>query len=212
MITLQSFVLETLTSEFVERLNFEFGPMRVYPSGYRNDIAGCIRNGRIRITSDPSTISSSPSSVDADGSYAIDTPRGQIHPFFIHPRWTILTGGELYLKDGLSGNESASLRGTIIHEATHALQDWQRAQLDPPTAEGAAYLAGAIARRLWGYRTLGRIENPQASGHAYALTLADRFLAEPNGARRYHIPTDDVATLKSLVSTVHADRYVFNGI
>jgi hypothetical protein len=210
--TLREFVLETLTSSFVNRLNFQFDTMLVYPNGYSGDIAACIRGGSIRLTSDPAAISSHPEQMSADGSFVADTPRGQAHHFFVHSRHTLSRGSELFLRDDIAANELARLRGTIVHEATHALQDFQRRPLDPPTAEGAAYLAGAIMMRQCGYRTPSPIVNPRAGIHAYALTFADRFLAEPNAGRRYVIPPDDVGWLKRLAPTGSAHRYVFEGI
>lgn len=210
--TLREFVLETLTSPFVNRLNFQFDTMLVYPNGYSGDIAACIRGGSIRLTSDASEISTTPEQITAAGSFVVDTPRGQVHPFFVHPRFTTAEESELFLRDDVAGNDRARLRGTIIHEATHALQDYQRQQLDPPTAEGAAYLAGAITMRLWDFRTFGPIVNPNASVHAYSLTVADRFLAEPNAGRRYVIPPDDVRALKRHAPIGSAHRYVFDGI
>jgi hypothetical protein len=212
--TLREFVLETLTSPFVNRLNFQFDTMLVYPNGYCNDIAACIRGGSIRLTSNAAAISTTPEMIVASGTFVVDTEPGQVHPFFISPRLTTQGASELLLRDDVAGNERARLRGTIIHEATHALQDYQRQQLDPLTAEAAAYLAGAITMRQWGFRTFGPIVNPHAGIHAYSLTVADRFLAEPNAGRRYVIPPADVTALRghAAASTGTAHRYVFNGI
>jgi hypothetical protein len=230
---LREFVLNTLTSPLVDNLNFRFGSLLVYPTGYRNDIAGCIRNGHIRLTSNPTDVFPPGADDSADGVFVPDTPAGQSHWCFIHPRWTEMHGTEVFLKNNLARNELASLRGTVIHESTHALQDFQRLsippmhgtrrrrqsarrsdrpQVDPRAAEGAAYLAGAIAKRLWGFQSAGPIVNPRAGGHAYALSLADRFLAETNVARRYVISTEDVMVLMSLVTTGSPQHYVFNGI
>ncbi|NJN64260.1 MAG: hypothetical protein HC882_04855 [Acidobacteria bacterium] len=212
MPTLQEFVLETLTCEHIDQLNFRFGHLLVYPSGYRDDIAGAIRNGRIRLTSDPAEITSNPHGTSASGSFVADTPRGEVHPFFINPEFTVSTGGVLHVRDGLSRSESASLRGTIVHESTHALQDYQRLGTpDPRAAEGAAYLAGAITAHLWGYRTVGAIVNPRVSGRSYAIVLAERFLRELP-SNRYVISREDVSILQSLVTTGGAHRYVFDGI
>jgi hypothetical protein len=211
-VPLRDFVLETLTHEFIGRLNFRYGPMRVYPEGYRRDIAGCVRDGLIRLTIDPAEVGYAGAAAAPAGSFVSDTPRGRIHPFFVNPRLCETRHGNVYLLDGLSENERADLRGTIVHEATHALQDYQRRPLDPRTAEGAAYLAGAIARRLWRYRTATPIVNPRAGGLAYSLHLAERFLAETDPHRRYLIPSDDVMILNSLVTTGAAHRYVFDGI
>jgi hypothetical protein len=210
MTTLNEFVLETLTHHHVGRLNFRYGPMRVYPDGYRRDIAGCVRDGLIRPTTDAATAHISGAA--PAGAFRMETPRGEPHPFFVNPDLFDVRGGTAYLKSTLSANELADLRGTIVHEATHALQDWQRVELDPRTAEGAAYLAGAIFRRLCGFRTLGTIVDPLASGTAYSLHLADRFLAETDPHRRYLIAEEDVTTLNRLVTTARFDRYVYNGI
>lgn len=208
---LDAFVLETLTSRRVDELNFQFGSTRVYPSGYRSDIAGCIRNGSIRLSSAPSSISTTPHLISGQGSFIVDAPPGHVHILYINPDLTEEISGELHVKQGLSTQERASLRGTIIHEATHALQDWQRASLDPRLAEGAAYLAGAITSRLWGFQLISPIVNPRVSGTAYSLTLADWFLSSPRHIR-YLIPMDDVLRMKSLVRTGSSERYVFNGI
>lgn len=199
---LDTFVVETLTSPRIHNLNFQFGTTRVYPSGYQTDIAGCIRNGRIRMGVGTAQAPA--------GSFATDTPRGQVHPLIFSPRLVEERSGELHLR-ALSQREEADLRGTIIHECTHALQDWQGVQLEPSLSEGAAYLAGAIARRLWGFQDLGPVPNPRVSGPAFALWLADRFLAAPTHDR-YLIPAADVATLRSLVGTGSAHRYTFDGI
>lgn len=213
MPTLRDFVLETLTHAYVGRLNFRYGATRVWPDGYRLDIAGCVRDGLIRPTIDPAALGPDPEhrAIPA-GAFVMETRRGQAHAFFIDPVNCDLVNGTACVKTSLSATEQADLRGTIVHEATHALQDWMRVTLDPRTAEGAAYLAGAIARRLWGYRTASPIVNPHASGIAYSLTLADRFLAETDPHRRYAVSSDDMMTLNGLVTTGAASRYVFNGI
>jgi hypothetical protein len=43
--------------------------MREYPSGYRDDIAGCIRNGSIQLTKDPAAVSSTPTLFQAAGAF-----------------------------------------------------------------------------------------------------------------------------------------------
>lgn len=213
MPTLRDFVIETLTDAHIGRLNFRYGATRVWPDGYRLDIAGCVRDGHIRPTIDPAVLGGDPArrAIPA-GSYVMETPRGNVHPFFIDPANCDVVGGTAYVKRSLLPGELADLRGTIVHEATHALQDWMRVRLDPRTAEGSAYLAGAITRRLWGYRRGIPIVNPRAGGLAYSLMLADRFLAETDPHRRYEIAGDDVMELNALVTTGSASRYVFNGI
>ena len=209
--TLKQFVLDTLSGSEVDELNFQYGPTRVYPAGYRRDIARGIRGGSIELTSDPSRVYR-PGQHAANGSFVVDTPRGQVHPFFIHPDWTFERAGRWYVRASLGPQGRADLKGTVIHEATHALQDYQRNPLRAQTAEGAAYLAGAITRRQHGYRTASPIVNPRVSGIAYSLHLADRFLGETDAHRRYLVPAADVSVLDSLVHTGSHHRYDFNGI
>jgi hypothetical protein len=209
--TLNEFILETLTHHHIARLNFRYGAMLVYPDGYRRDIAHCVRDGLIRPTIDPAVagITSDPPA----GAFRMETAPGSTHWFFVNPRYFDLIGGVPHLKTTMSSNELADLRGTIVHESTHALQDYQRlGRMDPRTAEGAAYVAGAIFRRLCGYRTLGEIVNPTASGISYSLWLADRWLAETDSAHRYLIADRDVDQLGRLVTMAHPDRYMANGI
>jgi hypothetical protein len=209
--TLTAFVLETLTHPFTLRLSFRYGATRVYPDGYATHIAGCVRDGLIRPTIDTSVLAPDPSHMATPAGAFIMEPRGgEAHPMFFDPRNFERAGAEVVVKPGLSGNELADLRGVVIHEATHALQDWDQVELDPRTAEGAAYLAGAMTRLLWGYRTFGPIVNPQCSGLSYSLYLAERLFreGEPGGA----VPADDVHLLNGLVTTGNEGRYVYNGI
>jgi hypothetical protein len=201
-------VVETLTTR-VEDLNFVFDGVRVYPSGYHTDVAGLFRSNRIRVTSDYGRVSTDPPAQAGQGHYKSLTLRGETHFLFIHPSLTEARASELYVKK-LSPFEAADLRGTIIHECTHALQDYQRGPITPRTAEACAYLAGAIARRKWGYSQ--RVTNSRVSGFAYALTMADRFLAERDRHRRYVIPQNEVQDLKSLVTLGSAQHYVYNGV
>lgn len=210
MTTLNEFILETLQHHHIARLNFRYGAMLVYPDGYRRDIAHCVRDGLIRPTLDPE-VAGIHGELPA-GAFRMETEPGTPHPFFVNPHFFDIVRGVPQLKTTMTEQELAELRGTIVHESTHALQDYQRRRLDPRTAEGAAYMAGAIFRRLCGYRTFGAIVNPTMSGTSYSLFLADRFLAETDPARRYLIPDEDVATLNRLVTTVRAERYLANGI
>jgi hypothetical protein len=208
--TLQSFVLETLRHRHIEVLNFQFGALRVYPSGYSSDIASSVETGAIRLTSDwADTGASAP--LSHDGAFAVDTAAGTSHPFFVHSRWTEVASEGLCVRETLSSREQAHLRGVIVHESTHALQDWQRVAPNPRTAEGAAYLAGAITSRLWGFAPIGGVANPRASGLAFAMDLSERFLSSTVGAR-YVISATDVSTLESLVTIGAPARYLFNGL
>jgi hypothetical protein len=211
MQTLRDFVLETLTHVHVGRLNFRYGATRVWPDGYRGDIAHCVRDGLIRVTTDRAVLGPDPELLDTPGgAFLMDTPRGQPHPMYFDSGSCDIVSGTAYVKRTLSVYEQADLRGCVVHEATHALQDWMRVRIDPCTAEGAAYLAGAITRRLWGYAIV--LANPGVSGLSRSLAVADRFLAETDPHRRYVIPSADVTWLNARVTTGAASRYVYNGI
>ena len=209
MPTLTEFVLETLTHPLVGRLSFRYGAARVYPEGYRTHIAGCVRDGLIRPTIDTGVLGTTRSELPA-AAFVMEPRPGEVHPMFFHPHSFDTSGTNVFVKTTLSANELADLRGEVIHEATHALQDWERRQLDPRTAEGAAYLAAAMTRWLWGFRTFGEIVNERCSGHSYSLVLARRLLAA--GTAAFDVPADDVHILNGLVTTGAEGRYLYNGI
>ncbi|MEZ5066934.1 MAG: hypothetical protein R3B81_19640 [bacterium] len=208
--SLQRFVLDTLRSPLLDEINFQFGNLRVYPQGLRRDVARLVAHRHIEVTSDPTRVYGPGATVDG-GCFVVDTPRGQRHPLFVNPRWTFDRGGHPYVRP-LSEYERAELCGTIVHEATHALHDYQRlGRIRPTAAEGAAYMAGAIARRLFGPRPAPAVSNPTLNGITYSLHLADRYLAADRHSR-YLIPTHDVVELERRVSAGSENRYIFNGI
>jgi len=212
---LTGFVLDTLTNTFIQSVHFRYGAFRVTPDGYRRDIAGLIHEGRIRVTIDPADVGLSESS-SADAAFVIDTPAGRTHPLFIHPRYCEVHGGTVYVKDTLSSVESARLRGTVVHEATHALQDLQRVRLNRFQAEGSGYIAGAITARRWGMALPPRghvadpYENRLMDGHGVALWIVDPVL-EHLGPH-YAVPQDAMTILEQRVRVVAPERYAFNGI
>lgn len=184
-------------------LNFAYGPVRIYPSGYR-DVAQLVEDGHIvfRLTS------------GLNASFEVDTPRGTPHPFNV-PTWMAEEGADGVVR--VKGALSIEASGTIVHEATHALQDYQRlgsrpgGRFTPRTAEGAAYVAAWMARIILGQPRLGRpIDRGmiERTSHAYA-----RYLAEELLDRRivYLVPPDDVRRLDELVLIGSPSRYVFEG-
>lgn len=192
--TAKQFVLETLQHSRVARINFKYGSILVYPTGYSRDVANLVQDEHIQFTTAPGA------------HYTVDSQPGVRHQMALpaqdfqqDPNTRVLN---------VRGNPGPLLRGTIIHEATHALQDYQRHQTDASTAEGAAYLAGWITSLLWGYPELPSNAQP-TTGHAYARQLAGRFI---HGQIGYLIPDAEVRALNALVSTGSASRYVFNGI
>jgi hypothetical protein len=212
--TLTEFVLETLTDSRVGFLMFRYGATRVYPEGYRTHIAGCVRDGLIQPTIDIGVLGPNAAQREIPaGSFIMDPGPGETHYMFFNPEKFDYDRGNVLLKRGLSARELADLRGDVIHEATHAQQDWDGvADVDPLTAEGSAYLAGAITRRLWGYVSLGPIEDPMISQHAYSLWLADRMISR--GWLDISISIPDMINVRNtrIRRVGDADRYVYNGI
>ena len=207
--TVKSFVLQTLSSPHVDWLNFRFDNTLVYPSGYRNDVARAFESERIRITINYADVSHDPPAGAPGAAYAMDTARGQTHYLFFPPALAHRCGRDLCI-NVLTSFEEANLRRTIIHECTHALQDYQRVRLTPQTAEASAYLAGAITGRRWGDHHV--VANERAGAHAYAFSLADRLLQQGLPHRPWVIPAEDIAWLKAHVLVGRLERYVFNGI
>ena len=192
--TATQFVLETLTHRKIERVNFRYGPIRVYPAGYNRDVAKLVRDGHIQFTT------------QAGAHYTADHRPGERHTMALPAQ-----DFKHHLAEGtltVRGTPSPLLRGTVVHEATHALQDYQRNHTDPAMSEGAAYLAGWITNLLWGYPELATAPD-RPTGHSCARELAGRFV---HGHVGYVIPDADVQTLNGLVAIGSPHRYVFNGI
>jgi hypothetical protein len=193
-------VIATLRDRRIREVNFSYGPTKVYPSGYYGDVARAIRHGHIQFVV-----------TSGDASYTADAPRGATHTWSV-PNHMAETDrrGNVRVKGALSAGD----RGTIVHEATHALQDYQRlseklgSQFTPQMAEGSAYVAAWIARLQWGYPRLAPNVVPSTS-HAYARSIAGKLL---DGEIVYIIPNGDVQRLNALVRTGSAHRYVFNGL
>lgn len=201
--TVKQFVIDTLRHNNISRIDFRYGPILVYPAGYSRDVVQLVEAGHIQFDTSPGA------------HYTVDTRPGEPHRMALPAEHVEQNSdarnrnaGMLSVKANLGQLGGARFRMTIIHEATHALQDYQRNQTDARTAEGAAYLAGWIASLLWGYPRLPSDAVP-TTGHAYARRLAGHRL---DGQIAYVIPDTQVRRLNALVATGSASRYVFNGI
>lgn len=193
--------IETLRHPNMLMVNFEYGPTRVYPQGYRS-VAKLIQDGHIRFVV-----------TAGNSSFEVDTPRGQVHTFNVSDQIAETDArGEIRIRGRVL---SAGTRGTIVHEATHALQDYQRLSaklgnsFTPRMAEGAAYLAGWIAKLQWGYPRLQPDIDQRWTSHSYARWIAGKVLERQIV---YRIPFDDINMLNRMVRTGSASRYVFDGI
>jgi hypothetical protein len=204
----KQFVIETLRDSKIRRINFRYGPIRVYPEGYQRDIAEAVEHEHIGFLA-----------AAGNPYYTAERLRGQQHIMALPAEHIELNSntpngnaGILSVKANLGQLGGAGLRGTIVHEATHALQDYQRNQTDAKTAEGAAYLAGWMASLLWGYpRLMLPGGGVPSTAQAYARWLAGLRL---DGRIGYEIPKSHVDALNGLVALLleSADGYVFNGI
>ena len=199
--TVKEFVIDTLKHGNIGRINFRYGPILIYPDGYSRDVAKLVQDGHILFDT------------NEGAHYTVDTRPGEPHHMALpaeHIDATVPTrnAGQLQVHSNLGRIGGARFRMTVVHESTHALQDYQRTQTEPEMAEGAAYLAGWIACLLWNHPRLEPGVTPNTA-HAYARQLAGDFLDNRIG---YLIPENAVARLNGIVLTGAASRYVFNGI
>ena len=199
--TVKEFALETLGHRRISRLNFRYGPILIYPAGYSRDVAKLIEDGHILFDT------------NEGAHYTVDSQPGEHHHMAL-PKQNIdspvptRNAGHLQVLPNLGRIGGAQFRMTVVHESTHALQDYQRNQTDPEMAEGAAYLAGWITCLLWNHPRLEPGVTP-TTAHAYARQLAGDFLDSRIG---YIIAERAIERLNGMVLTGAASRYVFNGI
>jgi len=121
--SLQDDVVTLLRSREAQRINFRFGPVPVYGAGYAT-IASAIGNGRIMLAGMESRI---------QGALLCEyrESEGENHVN------RLLVDVDL----DFSAPFEAQL---VIHEATHALMDYQATPLNLLDSEAAAYIAGTF--------------------------------------------------------------------
>ena len=194
-VTLKKRALETLRDANISRINFQYGRLRVYPRGYA-EIADLI---------DADHIVYAPSL--AGNSYDPTTAQGQRHVINVQSSLGRMEAGTLMAVTPFTADN----RATIVHEATHALQDYQRmsqrggAPILPRQFEGAAYLAGAMAALLWGFDSA---PTPVPASKVIALDIARQVL---NGTAGYVIDDESMRRLDRAVLTGSAHMYDMNG-
>ena len=195
-ITLKKRALETLRHSNIGQINFHYGSLHVYPDHFRR-IADLIDNDHIVYRPD-----------DLGNNYDPTPVRGQQHYIGVHYTLGREEHGELIAASSFTPQN----RGTIVHEACHAVHDYQRVSarhggsILPRQFEGAATLAGWIATLLWGY---DRAPNPFLTP---AMVLA-RDVARQliSGTIGNEINPDKIGQLDEAVHIGSASRYVFNG-
>lgn len=190
MTTLKDFAIDTLMHSNMRKVNFQYGGLRVYPSGFAT-IASAIRNGHIRLIG---------ANLSSGADYDPSTRPGRQHTIRVDTSFVTPGGSSSLLS--LSAKSERLLRMAIVHECTHALQDYQRVTATPELAEGAAYVAGWIAAIQWGYTFV-----PTGGHQAIARNLARQIIAGS-----YNVRPILVHSLGLNVPTARASYYVFNGI
>jgi hypothetical protein len=162
-------------------INFQFSTYKVYPGGYRTDIADLVANGKIKINRRFSDIGMA----DTGASYMPDSDHFSIsHGFDIAKDVPKLL---------------------FVHEATHALLDWQKVGTIPTTdSEAVAYLAEAIFVHTKGWKALGGVGGtPPPRLRVEAYRVAGVVVG---GA--YTVPPGDAAALIAAVraTPLYADK------
>ncbi len=193
--TFKKTALDTLRHANTGRINFQYGYLRVYPRGF-HEIANLIESDHIIYQL-------------SHGNHYDPTPeRGETHFIGVSSSLGRDENGTLMAVPGFTPQN----RGTIIHEACHAMHDYQRMTvrrgdaIGPRQYEGAATLAGWIGALLWGF---DQAPNPLlTSTMQLARDKARQFL---DGTIGYQIDDTTMRELDNAVTTGTTSRYVFNG-
>lgn len=217
-------VVSILRNPRLRGVNFSYGPLRVYPQGYAA-IANAIENGSIRIEQ-----------ADGNASFRANPEDGATE---------VMSLGSEIAVQGSRGrlvcvrNLATTGHATIVHEATHALQDFQQIsarnagfrgiseQSDRARmAEGAAYVAGWMAAYFFGHADLqddvaarcqSIMDNRGAEtretrtlpSHAFARWIAEQLIAR-NFV--YQVPQLAVSALNRRVLIGTPENYEFEGL
>lgn len=195
MTSIRDFAIDTLRHRNIDRINFRFGTQHIYPRGYR-ELIRAITSGRIRI------MAVAFSGGNRGAEYSASTEPGRTHTLSVSSRY-ISMDREGTLRR-LSSAEQGMLRMAIVHEMTHALQDYNRSRLSPQTSEASAYVAGWIAAILWRYEGTDTMEDHQR----FARGIAQQVLSGI-----YEVDRLFTSQLEAIVPFNRAPRsYTFNGI
>lgn len=194
-------VAAILRGPSIARMNFHCGPTRVYPHGY-DVIAHDLLTGRLRVMEAP--------------------VRGETRTtaYYSYHRSDDWAANTFYLPATLNASR-LSHRALIVHEATHALQDYHRVPLRVDDAECAAYLAQTLYFRLEGQSFAAY--SREARGHADANADALLMMLEAVALRldtvrgTYEVPARDYETIRGCIQRhpMYMDHFAhrseFNG-
>jgi hypothetical protein len=130
---------------FINRINFEFGTFRVYPSAYQRDVADAVNSGAIKVRTKGSGSAAAGASYDM----AYDS-------FELSPSFSVTNTRD---------------QGFLVHESTHAHLDIQNLGSHSASEnEAVGYLAEATFLEAAGAPPLGT-EAIRVEAHRIAKTL-----------------------------------------
>ena len=139
------FIALLTTDPDVRKINFKFLTYKIYPEGYFRDVASCIKSGSIKINRRFSDLGFG----DTGGSY-----------FPANDKYSISKAFDL---------TKMSNKILLMHESTHALQDYQRlGKIKRAEGEAVAYVAEAIYGQAKG---LAPLSDP-ATGLPHPIRVA----------------------------------------
>ncbi len=168
------FVKFLTTDPDIAKINFKFLSYTVYPTGYSGDIANCINAGHIGITRRFSDLGYD----DTGGSY--------------------IPGDNKYSLSRSFDLTKVFYQIILVHESTHALQDYQRlGSVSRAEAEAVAYVAEAVYVQAKGYSP---IKDPKTHLPDPIRAAADTVATAILGGS-YLVPPHLAAVVTSAVKT-----------
>ncbi|MDB5372058.1 MAG: hypothetical protein JWP04_700 [Belnapia sp.] len=164
------------------RINFKYLTYQVYPQGYAKDVAGCVAAGRIRINRRFSDLGFA----GTGAAYIMDSDQ-----------YSLSKGFDL---------TKPAAQILIVHESTHALQDFQNlGKIPVPDAEAIAYVAEAIFALAIGRPPL--VDPATGAPHPIRVAAANAAAAVMAGA--YEVGQAMVAAVRTAVA--HSGHYDAKG-
>ncbi len=187
-------VIAVLGEQRVQRINFRFGPVRISGHDY-STIARGIRHTRL--------------SCEVNGDNRLMGAGSYVHG-------TSATSRDVIRLPFMEAHTPAE-KALIVHEATHAIEDYHRATLHFLDSEGAAFLA----QTMYGYLATNGgcpFDVPDSNAMDIFLTahgIARRILTTPGG---YEVFTRERESLRNAIARVQGyhdrrnQRVHYNGI
>lgn len=175
-------IADFLESDDVGKINFRASGTPVYGSGY-GIIARAIRNRHIQCRENTLF-------PNASARYSHSVGPNQVNL--------------LDVSVDTSSVEGIEARGLVVHECTHALQDYHRRSLNAIDAECAAYIAQAM---YWHIANRGVFPADAGAKHlllfAAAWNIAHRILTTPDA---YDATPEEIQNLKTQILSIDIYR------